>query len=687
VLRLCNTALKKISEGSQAFCCSGSPEVSTWSRDGKPHSERLVMKWFVRKPTTDSPRLLSLSPLRCGAEATDVSGEPACYRQSSACADLSLHHHRRHQRRSRIDLSPVRWQHRKSSGGLNVNSECGRPGHQARASREKRNPLLDRVKNTRLSCFGSGTNILAVSEPEHQGLLDPVKQGPRFSVSESNDNVLYFGDGEMDEQSRHNTSTSCLSAKLRAMSEKYLRSSTSKFLAKLYRNAGSSVPENDGSRRNKSESGAKLRSFSYGALPGLDEFQRRHNPLYHEDEDDDSDSGIIVTDSANSSLMERDPTPQRAASLDRREVFRRFGGELELTDRQRRRQRLCVASPPPVPPHSEEAAPSDARVGRRDFRVVRLERSNPAEELGIFIAKTPLAGYLVAHVIPGGLADREGNLCIGDEIINVNGRRLRGLTMAGARDALGSGPRDVDLVIARPQVKENSTQVQQASQPKSMMPESSVDYENILILPPTADTSTNEQNDYEEIEFKCASPASKVIRKRQHFQKNSKMVQRGTASYAAVSQDTEMDIITATAGKEDSSLPSTTNFCTLPRRPRSSVCSFHTVIFEKGNGKKGLGFTIVGGRDSPRGALGIFVKSILPGGQAAEDGRLRAGDELLAVNGEVCHDLTHSEAVAIFKKIKCGPVVLHICRRIRTKDSSTKTKSCTDLIQGTGAEE
>lgn len=108
----------------------------------------------------------------------------------------------------------------------------------------------------------------------------------------------------------------------------------------------------------------------------------------------------------------------------------------------------------------------------------------------------------------------------------------------------------------------------------------------------------------------------------------------------------------------------TSNFCTLPRRNKtSSHCTFLTVSFVKGPGRKSLGFTIVGGADSPRGALGIFIKSIMPNGQAIESGQLRAGDEILAVNGQVCHDLTHQDAVKMFKSVRSGEVVLNICRR------------------------
>ena len=53
----------------------------------------------------------------------------------------------------------------------------------------------------------------------------------------------------------------------------------------------------------------------------------------------------------------------------------------------------------------------------------------------------------------------------------------------------------------------------------------------------------------------------------------------------------------------------------------------HTVTLLKGVGGKGLGFSIVGGSDTPKGPMGFYIKTIYPHGSAADDDRLNEGNQ------------------------------------------------------------
>ncbi|CAN0269625.1 unnamed protein product [Bubo scandiacus] len=89
-----------------------------------------------------------------------------------------------------------------------------------------------------------------------------------------------------------------------------------------------------------------------------------------------------------------------------------------------------------------------------------------------------------------------------------------------------------------------------------------------------------------------------------------------------------------------------------PEAPQPKI-----IALEKGS--DGLGFSIVGGYGSPHGDLPIYVKTIFAKGAAADDGRLKRGDQILAVNGEALEGVTHEQAVAILKRQK-GTVTLTV---------------------------
>ncbi|CAL4067859.1 unnamed protein product, partial [Meganyctiphanes norvegica] len=88
------------------------------------------------------------------------------------------------------------------------------------------------------------------------------------------------------------------------------------------------------------------------------------------------------------------------------------------------------------------------------------------------------------------------------------------------------------------------------------------------------------------------------------------------------------------------------------------------ITMERGN--QGLGFSIAGGTDNPHigSDTSIYITKLIPGGAAANDGRLQISDVIVSVNDVSVVNVPHSAAVDALKRAG-NNVSLYVKRRKR----------------------
>ncbi|OWR44639.1 putative PDZ domain containing 3 [Danaus plexippus plexippus] len=441
------------------------------------------------------------------------------------------------------------------------------------------------------------------------------------------------------------------------------------------------------------------------------------------------------------------------------------------------------------------------------FRKIRLLKSRLDESLGVYLAQNRVdfdksgnnyeIRYIIVKLDFDGIAHRDGRLRIGDEIVNVNGKVLRGLsslrdvqhivnscsTEATIEDSGLFQRYQVDLVMAHDEISPITLSRiinNKSSEPSSVHSSSSIPPDiiaqthkpsppNQMVIEthfPSTDSTLNLRNsnntsgyvnDMPEKNQKCEvgiqvnnnlllsnqkSDDEKLLERNYYTQSHSSLQnitnieismrssptpRHGTnSSYRPISfhstrpqhlcgttlcnDNTTNDIKENSShyiknvhrtyqNRSYESIPeqlrstsrsrffsrvgsqrSSPNYGSHVSRQQeysyhdiqSSQNTLHRAEFWKGPGHKSLGFSIVGGTDSPKGQMGIFVKTVFPNGQAADKGTIYEGDEILSVNNVATRGLSHAGAISLFKKVKEGKLELTLSRRRAPRSRSVE---------------
>ncbi|XP_029803681.1 inaD-like protein isoform X2 [Suricata suricatta] len=303
------------------------------------------------------------------------------------------------------------------------------------------------------------------------------------------------------------------------------------------------------------------------------------------------------------------------------------------------------------------------------------------------VGKRNGSGVFISDIVKGGAADLDRRLIQGDQILSVNGEDMRNASQetvatvlkGSQHSAQNSFHPSLAPVIASLQ---NLVGTKRAADPSLQSSGTDTGPRTVEIIRELSDAlgisiAGGKGSPLGDIPiFIAMIQASGVAARTQKLKVGDRIVSINGQPLDGLSHADVVNLLKNAYGRIILQVVADTNISAIATQLENMSASYHLgsptaehhpedtetpppkiITLEKGS--EGLGFSIVGGYGSPHGDLPIYVKTIFAKGAAADDGRLKRGDQILAVNGETLEGVTHEQAVAILKRQK-GTVILTV---------------------------